>query len=123
MGGVPSPARFGAASILFLVPTLVVLGYVIVRNSEDIDATPQRLLIALDHATFIGILTNAIFGMLFIAAASRRDVWSWADQVVFWTINPVAAAVIGLLPDSAEIKPVATPVMGAGMPSARSWSR
>ena len=116
MGGVPSPARFGAASILFLVPTLVVLGYVIVRNSEDIDATPQRLLIALDHATFIGILTNAIFGMLFIAAASRRDVWSWADQVVFWTINPgVAGVVIGLLPDSAEIKPVATPVMGAGM--------
>lgn len=114
--GVPSPARFGAASILFLVPTLVVLGYVIVRYSEDIDATPQRLLIALDHATFIGILTNAIFGMLFIAAASRRDVWSWADQVVFWTINlGVAGFVIGLLADSAEIKHLATPVMGAGI--------
>ncbi|MFN8232415.1 MAG: hypothetical protein U0V56_02690 [Actinomycetota bacterium] len=69
-----SPARFGAASILFLVPALAILGYVIVRYSEDIDATPVRLLLALDHTTFIGILTNAIFGLLFVAAAARRDV-------------------------------------------------
>jgi hypothetical protein len=112
----PSPARFGAASILFLVPALGILGYVIVRYSEDIDQTPVRLLLALDHATFIGILTNAIFGMLFVAAASRREVWAWADQVVFWAINlGVAGFVIGLLADTAEIKRIATPIMGAGI--------
>jgi hypothetical protein len=114
--GRPSPARFGAASILFLVPALVILGYVIVRYSEDIEATPTRVLLALDHATFIGILTNAIFGLLFIAAASRREVWAWADQVVFWAINlGVAGFVIGLLADAAEIKRIATPIMGAGI--------
>jgi hypothetical protein len=114
--GTPSPARFGAASILFLIPALVVLGYVIVRYSDDIDATPARLLLALDHATFIGILTNAIFGMLFVVAASRREVWSWADQVVFWAINlGVVGFVIGLLADAAEIKRIATPIMGAGI--------
>ncbi len=114
--GEPSPARFGAASILFLVPALGILGYVIVRYSEDIDQTPVRLLLALDHATFIGILTNAIFGMLFVAAASRREVWAWADQVVFWAINlGVAGFVIGLLADTAEIKRIATPIMGAGI--------
>ena len=113
--GEPSPARFGAASILFLVPALGILGYVIVRYSEDIDQTPVRLLLALDHATFIGILTNAIFGMLFVAA-SRREVWAWADQVVFWAINlGVAGFVIGLLADTAEIKRIATPIMGAGI--------
>ncbi len=112
----PSPARFGAASILFLVPALGILGYVIVRYSEDIDATPARLLLALDHATFIGILTNAIFGLLFVTAASRREVWSWADQVVFWTVNlGVTGFVIGLLADAAEIKRIATPIMGAGI--------
>ena len=114
--GEPSPARFGAASILFLVPALGILGYVIVRYSEDIDQTPVRLLLALDHATFIGILTNAIFGMLFVAAASRREVWAWADQVVFWAINlGVTGFVIGLLADTAEIKRIATPIMGAGI--------
>jgi hypothetical protein len=114
--GTPSPARFGVASILFLIPALLVLGYVIVRYSEDIDATPARLLLALDHATFIGILTNAIFGMLFVAAASRREVWAWADQVVFWAINVgVAGFVIGLLADAAEIKRIATPIMGVGI--------
>lgn len=113
--GEPSPARFGAASILFLVPALGILGYVIVRYSEDIDQTPVRLLLALDHATFIGILTNAIFGMLFVAA-SRREVWAWADQVVFWAINlGVTGFVIGLLADTAEIKRIATPIMGAGI--------
>ena len=114
--GTPSPARFGAASILFLIPALVILGYVIGRYSDDIEATPQRVLLALDHATFIGILTNAIFGMLFVATASRREVWSWADQMVFWAINlGVAGFVIGLLADAAEIKRIATPVMGAGI--------
>jgi hypothetical protein len=114
--GVPSPARFGAASILFLVPALVILGYVIVRYSENIDETPTRVLLALDHATFIGILTNAIFGLLFVAAAARREVWSWADQVVFWAINlGVAGFVVGLLADAAAIKRVATPIMGAGI--------
>ncbi|MGZ8602203.1 MAG: hypothetical protein ACXWXN_06770, partial [Actinomycetota bacterium] len=114
--GEPSPARFGAASILFLVPALGILGYVIVRYSEDIDATPARLLLALDHATFIGILTNAIFGLLFVTAASRREVWSWADQVVFWAVNlGVTGFVIGLLADAAEIKRIATPIMGAGI--------
>lgn len=114
--GEPSPARFGAASILFLVPALGILGYVIVRYSENIDQTPVRLLLALDHATFVGILTNAIFGMLFVAAASRREVWAWADQVVFWAINlGVAGFVIGLLADTAEIKRIATPIMGAGI--------
>jgi len=114
--GPASPARFGAASILFLVPVLAILAYVIVRYSEDIDATPARLLLALDHATFIGILTNAIFGLLFVAAAARRAVWSWADQPVFWAINlGVAGFVIGLVADTAAIKRIATPLMGVGI--------
>jgi hypothetical protein len=114
--GEPSPARFGAASIVFLVPALVILGYVIVRYSENIDATPIRLLLALDHATFIGILTNAIFGLLFLTAAARRDVWSWADQLVFWGVNlGVAGFVVGLVADAAAIKRLATPIMGAAI--------
>lgn len=112
----PSPARFGAASIVFLVPALVILGYVIVRYSENIEATPIRLLLALDHATFIGILTNAIFGLVFLTAAARRDVWSWADQLVFWGVNAgVAGFVVGLLADAAAIKRLATPIMGAAI--------
>ena len=121
--GEPSPARFGAASILFLVPALGILGYVIVRYSEDIDQTPVRLLLALDHATFIGILTNAIFGMLFVAA-SRREVWAWADQVVFWAINlGVAGFVIGLLADTARSSGSPLRSWERASCSACSWSR
>ena len=107
------PGRFGAVSILWLIPVVGLIVYLIANYIEDFDQVPVRLLLALDHATFVGILTNAILGLLLVATAARRALWSWADQVVFWGMNlGLAGFVIGLLADAPEIKRISTPVMG-----------
>ena len=114
--GTVSPARFGAASVVFLVPAVVMIVYIIVTYSEDIDATPPRLFLALDHLTFIGVLTNVIFGMLLIAGAAKRQVMAWADQLIFWGLNiGLIGFVIGLVADNAMFKRISTPVMGAAI--------
>jgi hypothetical protein len=105
-----------AASLLFTIPALGILGYLIVRYAKEIEATPRGLLLALDHVTFIGILTNAILGMLLVAASRRADLWTWADRLVFWGMNlGVIGFATGLLAEIAVIKRVATPVMGTAI--------
>ncbi|HEX4942485.1 MAG TPA: hypothetical protein VFW51_08110 [Actinomycetota bacterium] len=112
----PGPARFGAMSILWLVPAVGLIVYLIANYIEDFDQVPVRLLLALDHSTFVGILTNAILGLLLVATARRRAIWVWADQLVFWGVNlGLIGFVIGLIADAPEIKRVSTPVMGAAI--------
>jgi hypothetical protein len=107
------PARFGAASILWLVPVVGLIVYLIANYIDDFDSVPTRLLLALDHATFVGIMTNAILGLLLVATATRRNIMVWADQVVFWGVNiGLIGFVIGLIADSPVIKRMSTPVMG-----------
>lgn len=113
---VAGPARCGAVSILWLVPAVGLIVYLIANYIDDFDAVPTRLLLALDHATFIGILTNAILGLLLVATATRRSIWSWADQLVFWGVNVgLIGFVIGLIADTAVIKRISTPVMGTAI--------
>jgi hypothetical protein len=112
----PGPARFGAVSILWLVPVVGLIVYLIANYIEDFDQAPVRLLLALDHATFVGILTNAILGLLLVATSARRAIWAWADQLVFWGVNlGLVGFVIGLIVDAPEMKRVSTPVMGAAI--------
>lgn len=107
------PARHGAVSILWLVPVVGLIVYLIANYIEDFEQVPVRLLLALDHATFVGILTNGIIGLLGVATAVRRTVWAWADQLVFWGVNlGLVGFVIGLIADAPVIKRVSTPVMG-----------
>jgi len=87
---------------------------VIVRYIDDFDATPRGLLLALDHSTFIGILTNAILGLRLVATAARRVIWARADQLVFWGLG-LMGFVIGLISETAVIKRVSTPIMGASI--------
>jgi hypothetical protein len=112
----PGPARFGAVSILWLVPVVAMIVYLIANYIEDFDAVPVRLLLALDHATFVGILTNAILGLLVVATLARRSIWAWADQFVFWGVNAgLVGFVLGLIADTPVLKRVSTPVMGAAI--------
>jgi hypothetical protein len=112
----PGPARHGAASILWLVPVVGLIVYLIANYIEDFEAVPVRLLLALDHATFVGILTNAILGLLLVATAARRAIWSWADQLVFWGMNlGLVGFVLGLIGDAPVMKRISTPVMGAAI--------
>jgi hypothetical protein len=110
-------ARLHAAtSLLFTIPALALLAYLIGRYAEDIEAAPRGLFLSLDHATFIGILTNAILGLLLITSAARRDVWAWADRLVFWGMNlGLVTFMVGLISETVAIKRIGTPVMGASI--------
>jgi len=111
-----SPARHGATSVLWLLPALALLGYLIVRYAETIESAPRGLLLALDHSTFVGILTNAILGLLLVATAARRAIWAWADHIAYWGMNiGLAGFVIGLVAEAVAIKRVSTPIMGAAI--------
>jgi hypothetical protein len=91
-------------SVLWLLPALELLDYLIVRYAETIDSAPRGLLLALDHSTFVGILTNAIPELL-VATAGRRPTWAWADHIVFWGMNiGLAGFVIGLVAEAVAIK-------------------
>jgi hypothetical protein len=112
----PGPARFGAVSILWLVPVVAMIVYLIANYIEDFDAVPVRLLLALDHATFVGILTNAILGLLLVATLAGRSIWAWADQLIFWGVNVgLVGFVVGLIADAPGLKRISTPVMGAAI--------
>jgi hypothetical protein len=45
----PSDRPFGAVSILWLVPAVGLIVYLIATYIEDFDQAPVRLLLALDH--------------------------------------------------------------------------
>lgn len=105
-----------AASLLFTIPALGLLAYIIGRYADDIESAPRGLFLALDHATFVGILTNAIVGLLLVVCATRREIWAWADALVFWGINVgLATFLVGLVANEAVIKRIGTPIMGASI--------
>ncbi|MEX0985783.1 MAG: hypothetical protein WD096_12165 [Actinomycetota bacterium] len=113
---VASERLHAAMSLLFAIPALGLLAYLIVRYSEDIEAAPQGLFLALDHATFVGLLTNAILGLVLFVTMAKRDLWAWADRLVFWGMNlGLATFLVGLIAEESVIKRIGTPVMGTSI--------
>jgi hypothetical protein len=98
-------------------PYFLATSVAISKYAEDFDLTPTRLLLALDHVMFIGVMTNSIFGLMRIATdGARAAVAPWADRVVFWAMNAgLAVFWIGLVTDTAWPKRIATPVMGTAI--------
>jgi hypothetical protein len=108
--------RFFALSALFIVADIALTAYLVVSlvtgafpNGE----APSNLLVALDHTMFIGVMTNAIFGMIQDATWERRAFLSWADDVLFWGMNVgVIGFVLSLITNARMLIPVFTPIMG-----------
>ena len=110
------PAPFLAASAVAIVWNLGMLVYLLSKYADDFDQAPTRLLLALDHVMFIGVLTNALFAQLRSATSSRADVAPWADRVVFLMMNVgLAGFWLGLVLDEALPKQIFTPLMGFGI--------
>ena len=77
---------------------------------------PSWMVFAMDHAMFIGVMTNGLFGLVYEVAAERRSRWPWADHVLFWGMNVgVVGFVIGLAQQSAPLKQVFAPIMGTAI--------
>jgi hypothetical protein len=100
--GAATGMRHIAASLVFLVIGLA-LEILLVR--EAIAAPPGSsgppgtpgLAHALDHAMFVALMTNALFGSILMLTASGPRTWPWADHVIFWGLNIGAASFIAVL--------------------------
>ena len=112
-----NPIRHFAASSFWVVFALVLFMYVVFTfistATPDPNNLPINVLLASDHAAYIGILTNISLGLLMVLllrASARRG---WIGQLVFWGVNlGLLVFVIGLIVNTAEIKRIGAPVMG-----------
>ena len=108
--------RFAALSVAFLTVNIGLFFYMITRYAGDFDKAPERELLALDHVMFIGVMTNAILGLLYAITEERRDLWRGHDDLIFWGMNAALAGfAVGLFADVTVFKQIFTPVMGAAI--------
>jgi len=112
--------RHFAISGVFLVTNVILLTYLIVAVLTKIYAQfeliPAWLVFALDHAMFIGVMSNALFGLIQIVSWERRSFWPWVDDVLFWGMNfGMVGFVISLLLDVRVLERVFTPIMGGSI--------
>ncbi|MBI4338074.1 MAG: hypothetical protein HY683_09645 [Chloroflexi bacterium] len=118
-----SHERLFAISALFLVANVGLFTYLIISylsgaygDPPDFTRIPVWLIFAQDHAMFIGVLSNGLFGLLHEVSQTRRGFSPWADHVLFWGMNVgVVGFVVGLIMQEAIIKQVFTPIMGASI--------
>lgn len=103
-----------ALSSIFLVLDIALLIVLIARYKGEIDEAPIRLILALDHMMFIGVMTNALYGLLHVASGRPRT--GPLDQVVTWGTNlGLVVFVLGLLGDVVWLKRLGAPVMGTAI--------
>jgi hypothetical protein len=112
------PIRHFGASSIWIVFALglfmyLVFTFITAANPDDPAAFPLNVLIASDHAAYIGILTNIVLGLLTVLVL-RADVRrGWVGQLIFWGVNlGLIVFVAGLILDTAAIKRIGAPVMG-----------
>lgn len=109
------PGRFLAASAAWIVTALVLFMAVVAQFISGADVTSPGvggLLIASDHSTYIGVLSNLTFGVLagILAAGAISSI---LGQVVFWGMNAgLILFVVGLATDTVVLKQVGAPTMG-----------
>jgi hypothetical protein len=92
--------RHIAIAVAYLVLAVVLQAILVqqfIAAQGDISQVSIGLLHALDHAYFVGLMTNAIFGAILVTSADRPRLWPWADHVIFLGLNLGAAAFIAVL--------------------------
>lgn len=118
-----SPDRHFAVSGVFVVINVALLAYLIVQyatgaygNPPDFKLIPYWMIFGMDHAIFIGVMTNALFGFIQIATEKSRGLLGWADDVLFWSMNiGMVGFVTSLLANAPEFEKIFTPIMGASI--------
>lgn len=107
--------RFLAASAVWIVTALVLFMAVVAQFIGGADVTAPGvggLLLASDHSTYVGVLSNLTFGVLagIVAAGAINPIVS---QVVFWGMNGgLILFVVGLASNTQVLKQIGAPTMG-----------
>jgi hypothetical protein len=113
-----NPVRHFAASSLWVVAAMAMFMYVVFAViSTGVDPTspegPGNILLASDHAAYIGIVTNILLGLLITIVLRAEVRRSWVGQVIFWGVNVgLLIFVIGLIVNTAALKQLGAPLMG-----------
>jgi hypothetical protein len=113
-----SPVRHFAVAAFWAVGALLLFMYLVfsfitAANPDDPNAFPLNVLIASDHAVYLGVITNLVLGLLSILVLDQAARGSWISHVVFWGVNlGLLVFVVGLIVDTPEIKRIGAPVMG-----------
>jgi hypothetical protein len=109
--------NFGRMAVLGLVVGIGLLVYVVqLFTSGQLDPEtgegPVGVLIAFDHAMFIGVMTNALFG----AVSRLASVRAATNRLILIAVNSgLVLFLIGLVSDSAIFKRIGTPIMGLAL--------
>ena len=89
----------------------------LIADTIDFDAlteSQEGLILSFDHAMFIGVMTNVLFGVLGVNIVSNRT--AAANQVLLWGVNiGFIGFAIGLITTTQVLKQISTPIMGAAL--------
>jgi predicted membrane protein len=114
-GATGSP--FARMAVIFLAVGIGLLVYVVqlfVSGTLDPETGtgPIGVLIAFDHAMFIGVMTNALF-----AVTARLTDWRLAsNRVLVWAVNiGLTGFLVGLMIDSSILKQIFAPILGIAL--------
>lgn len=106
---------YGRLSVLFFVAAFGLFMYIVqlfISGAIDPEAGEGvNMLVAFDHAMFIGVMTNALF--MAMAAGAAYD---GVQRAIVWGTNlGLLGFLVGLIGESSTIKRVSTPIMGAAL--------
>jgi hypothetical protein len=109
------PSGYGRWSVVYLVVGIGLLVYIVqlfVSGQIDPEAGEGgHLLIAFDHALFVGLMTNVLMSI-----TGARLAWSGLERAVLWGLNVgVAGFIVGLVSESSPVKRVFTPILGVAL--------
>jgi hypothetical protein len=91
----------------------VVFSIITSADPSDASAFPIHIVLASDHAVYIGVITNVVLSVISVLVLDQATRRGWLSHVAFWGINlGLLVFAIGLIAQSAEIKRIGAPVMG-----------
>jgi hypothetical protein len=106
---------FAPIAVVALIVSVVLLGIVVSRlvgGAEFTDLLPY--LLALDHITFVGVMTNLLFGVAVAVSGGWKG--SSAQRFVVWGVNlGLVTFAAGLITESPVLKRIGTPLMGIAL--------
>ena len=111
-GGTENFARLASLFLLVGVGLLVYVVQLFLSGELDPEtgAGPIRVVLAFDHAMFIGVMTNALF------AAVARATTKPPHSALIWLVNGgVVVFLLGLIADSDVLIQIGAPVMGLAL--------
>lgn len=114
--------HFGFSGV-YLVVNVALLVYLIAQvvtgaygTPPDFFLIPPWLIFAFAHGMFIGVISNALFGLVHELGRERARFWAWADDVLFWGMNfGMLGFVASLSLDQRDFERVFTPIMGGSI--------